>query len=81
MIRVVGSCLMDQQGFDPSLPSRQAAEYLKSRTVARMLDISTRTLYRKVASGEFPRPVRIGRGTTRWRLRDIEAHLAKLKAR
>ena len=48
---------------------------LRASSVAEMLDISTRTLYRKVSRGEFPGPLRIGQGTTRWRLRDVEAYL------
>ena len=48
---------------------------LRATAVAKLLDISTRTLYRKVSKGEFPGPLRIGQGTSRWRLHDIEAYL------
>ena len=54
---------------------------VRGREVAEMLDISLRTLYRKVAKGEFPGPIRIGEGTTRWRLRDVQIWLDGRKAR
>ena len=68
---------MSQSQTDRKVAEPRPAEFLKVRRLAEMLDISTRTLYRKVARGEFPKPVRIGKGTTRWRLRDIEAYLVR----
>jgi predicted DNA-binding transcriptional regulator AlpA len=58
-----------------------AGQCVKAPRVAELLDISVRTLYRKVASGDFPKPVRIGKGTTRWRMRDIESFLNRKRAR
>ncbi len=68
--------------FQQKLEHEQAdggpgAYCVRRQKVAEMLDISTRTLSRKVARGEFPKPIRIGKGTTRWRLRDIEAYLGR----
>jgi excisionase family DNA binding protein len=42
------------------------------REVAEILSISTRSVWRLVASGELPQPIRFGRNV-RWRLADVEA--------
>ena len=42
------------------------------REVASILSISIRSVWRLVATGELPQPVRFGR-SARWRLADIEA--------
>jgi predicted DNA-binding transcriptional regulator AlpA len=54
---------------------RTAAEYVRGGEVARLIDVSVRTLHRKVACGEFPPPVKLGRGTARWSLREVRAFL------
>lgn len=36
---------------------------------------SHQTIYRKVATGEFPQPVRFGNRCTRWRAGDVHAWL------
>jgi excisionase family DNA binding protein len=41
------------------------------REVAEILSISTRSVWRLVADGELPQPIRFGRNV-RWRLTDIE---------
>jgi excisionase family DNA binding protein len=56
-------------------------EYVRGRAIAEMLDVSLRTVYRKVAKGELPQPVHIGSGTTRWRLSDVQAHLDRIQPR
>jgi excisionase family DNA binding protein len=38
--------------------------------LARLLKISTRTLWRQLSAGKIPKPVRFG-GTVRWRLEEI----------
>ena len=40
--------------------------------VARILCVSKRTIWRLVASGELPPPVKVGKRLRRWRLQDIE---------
>lgn len=42
------------------------------REVAAILSISTRSVWRLVASRKFPQPIRFGR-SARWRLTDVEA--------
>ncbi len=43
---------------------------IDAEKLARMMDVSERTLWRWVSRGDVPRPVRIG-GSTRWRLAEI----------
>ena len=43
---------------------------------ARLLQISTRTLWRQLSAGQVPRPVRFG-GTVRWRLEEIREWISK----
>lgn len=47
------------------------AELLTAEQVADMLGVSTRTIWRRVSSGEIPEPMRIG-GLTKWRRSEIE---------
>jgi predicted DNA-binding transcriptional regulator AlpA len=54
---------------------------LTAQCVASIFQISKRTLFRKVAMREVPAPVRIGKGTVRWRRKDILAYLDGLKSR
>ncbi|ERS11632.1 hypothetical protein Q672_19220 [Marinobacter sp. EVN1] len=35
--------------------------------------VSTKTIWRWVREGRFPRPVKVGPGTTRWREEDLQA--------
>lgn len=50
-------------------------EFLTVRQVARRLDISPRTVWRWVAVGRFPAPLRIGPKFVRWRRDDLERYL------
>jgi prophage regulatory protein len=45
---------------------------ISAEDVARMMDISERTLWRLLSAGKVPPPVRIGR-STRWRLAEIRS--------
>jgi predicted DNA-binding transcriptional regulator AlpA len=56
---------------------------LTVKELAAMLGIHERTCWRLAAMaetghGDFPRPLRIGPKTIRWRLADVEAFLAAL---
>jgi excisionase family DNA binding protein len=44
---------------------------LTSEELAKLLEISERTLWRLLSAGRVPRPVRIGR-STRWRLDEVK---------
>lgn len=53
--------------------------YLTVEQVAGRFGVSTDTIWRWKRNGSFPRAVRIGPGTTRWRLVDIEEHERSLQ--
>jgi predicted DNA-binding transcriptional regulator AlpA len=58
-------------------------ELLTVKELAAALGIHERTCWRLAAiaeagQGDFPRPLRIGPKTARWRLADVEAYLAAL---
>jgi excisionase family DNA binding protein len=46
-----------------------------AQDLARLLKVSTRTLWRLLSGGELPKPVRFG-GTVRWRLDEIRKWIA-----
>jgi len=60
-----------------------ASQLLTVKDLAQILNVNERTCWRLSAKadagqGDFPRPVRIGPRTIRWRLVDVEAYLAAL---
>ncbi|MFP7572440.1 helix-turn-helix transcriptional regulator [Marivita sp. S2033] len=46
--------------------------YLSVDQVAKRFDVSKDSIWRWKRNGDFPKPVRLGGSTTRWRLSDIE---------
>ena len=46
---------------------------LRRREVERIAGVSRSSIYRLMQESDFPRPVRIGPGTVRWKASDIEA--------
>jgi prophage regulatory protein len=46
---------------------------LRIQVVQTVTGLSAPTIYRKVARGEFPEPVRLGARCTRWRSGDLSA--------
>ena len=44
---------------------------LRRRDVERMTSMSRSSIYRLMQEGEFPRPVRVGPATVRWKASDI----------
>ncbi|MCC6970887.1 MAG: helix-turn-helix domain-containing protein [Phycisphaerales bacterium] len=49
---------------------------LRARDVAALLAISVRCVWRLAASGDLPRPIRLG-GSTRWRAHELEEFIAR----
>lgn len=47
--------------------------YLTVRQVAEQLGVSTDSIYRWKRHGEFPAAVKLGPGSVRWRLADVQA--------
>jgi excisionase family DNA binding protein len=60
--------------------SPAAKDLLTSQDVADRLSICVRTLYRMVARGQFPRPIRFSRKAVRWRRSDVDIYLQALPA-
>jgi len=63
--------------------SEPGPKLLTVKDLAAMLGVHERTCWRLAAmaeagQGDFPRPLRIGPKTVRWRLSDVEAYLAAL---
>jgi prophage regulatory protein len=46
---------------------------LRMKNVKELLGASRSTIYRWIGEGTFPRPVRVGERSVRWRLDDLEA--------
>nr|WP_240906426.1 AlpA family phage regulatory protein [Komagataeibacter xylinus] len=55
------------------------AQLLTAREVADRLRITTRTLYRKLERGGFPKPVRLGPQCVRWDEGDVRAWVDKMR--
>ncbi len=63
----------------PSPPAR-GKDLLTSQEVARRLSIGVRTLWRLVAAGNLPQPVRFSRKLVRWKAADIDHYVQSLSA-
>ncbi len=46
---------------------------LRMETVTQATGLSPATVYRKLAAGDFPKPVRLGARCTRWKAADVRA--------
>ena len=55
---------------------RVATAILRRPDVERLTGFSKASIYRLMASGEFPTPIRLGVRAVAWRASDIEAWLA-----
>lgn len=53
---------------------------LTAKDVAGILCISQRTVWRYVAEGRIPSPVKITRTTVRWKASQLQAYLDKLNS-
>lgn len=53
---------------------------LMVQTVVAVTGLSGSTIYRRLASGDFPQPIRMGPRCTRWKAADVTAWLRKQAA-
>jgi excisionase family DNA binding protein len=60
------------------LEMKTAAELMTSQQVAERLAVSVRTLWRLVASGKFPQPVRYNRKLVRWKTTEVARYIESL---
>lgn len=51
---------------------------LKRREVEEITGFSRTTIYRLMAEGAFPRPLRIGENSVRWRMSDLQKWMEAL---
>lgn len=51
--------------------------YLSVEQVAVRYNVSKDTIWRWRRAGDFPRPIKLGGKTTRWRLHDLEVYEAQ----
>ena len=49
---------------------------LRAKEVAGLIGVSRSTLYRMVAAGQFPQPIRIGPRASRWRMSEVQEWMA-----
>ena len=56
--------------FNTPLDAKTEPRLVTAQEVARLLNISTRTLWRLRSAGHLPAPVRLG-GAVRWQLNEI----------
>jgi predicted DNA-binding transcriptional regulator AlpA len=56
-------------------------DLLTSQQVADRLSISVRTLWRLVARGSFPPPIRYSRKLVRWKTVEVDRYVQELSAR
>ena len=71
---------MVEKTFTTACACGQACQLLTVKDVAAILKVHPRTVWRMSAMGEIPAPLTLAPKTIRWRLKDIEAHVAKLAA-
>lgn len=57
----------------PHSESKEPPRLLRVQEVARMLALSVREVWRRVDSGQLPKPVRLGGRIRRWLREEIEA--------
>ncbi len=61
-------------------PKANQALFLTVSEVAERYNVSVDSIWRWKREGSFPAGVRLGKGCTRWRLRDLEVHESTLQA-
>jgi prophage regulatory protein len=59
-------------------PAPQQTRLLSVKQVAARLSVTPRTVWRWVAKGALPRPLRLSEGCVRWFDRDVDEFLAGL---
>lgn len=57
-----------------------ATGYVSANTLAAMLETTPSTVWRWSKRGRLPKPYRLGEGTTRWKIEEVNEALSKLAA-
>jgi predicted DNA-binding transcriptional regulator AlpA len=53
-------------------------ELLRKREVCSLFGIDPSTLYRNIKAGKLPKPIRVGRGSSRWLRTEVEGCLQSM---
>lgn len=62
----------------PTLP---ATGYVRqSQLIPHIIPFSATTLWRKVKTGDFPKPIKLSQRVTAWRAEDVRAWMEKMGA-
>jgi prophage regulatory protein len=69
-LRMEGEKVFAKDSFDPAL---NVQRLLRLAEVSTMIGLKRSAIYRYVAEGRFPSPIRIGDRNVRWRLSDVLA--------
>ena len=68
----VVSARMNRPALLPSGPAEPVRLFARMTTVIQATGLGRSTIYRLVASGEFPAPVHVGRRAVAWRWADLD---------
>ncbi|NOT01455.1 MAG: helix-turn-helix domain-containing protein [Phycisphaerales bacterium] len=66
---------MRKERMNSAVSDHEADRLVPVETVAELLGVSTRTVWRMRDSGELPRPIRVSRSLLRWRLSEIVRYM------
>jgi excisionase family DNA binding protein len=67
--------------MSPSNSELRAHDLLTARQVADRLSVSVRTVWRLVARGDFPKPIRVNCRLVRWKAEEVDRYIAGLTTR
>jgi prophage regulatory protein len=67
--------VFSKDSFDPAL---NAQRLLRLAEVSTMIGLKRSSIYRYVADGRFPAPIKVGERSVRWKLVDVLAWRAKV---
>ena len=73
--RIEMELVSTKEGFDPAL---NAQRLLRLAEVSTMVGLKRSSIYRYVAEGQFPPPIRVGIRGVRWKLSDVLAWRARV---
>ncbi|MDZ7895358.1 MAG: AlpA family phage regulatory protein [Sphingobium sp.] len=60
-----------------SEPLKPGERLLRLRDVLDRVGLSTTTLYRRIRAGEFPKPMKLSAGVSRWRESQVDGWIAE----
>jgi len=55
----------------------QAIIFIRQKNLLPIIGFSAPTLWRKVKAGEFPKPVKLGKNMTAWKMADINKWISE----